>query len=248
MTVGVTALSYARGVPEVETELAKVTARHLRRAEELCRRRLALELGDQRGNRPGSARFGVSNRLAADVRLAHTDFAPPDPKAFVVPRELLPEQQQLYRAGVAGYVALFGEEPARAVDLGFDTVLDGLEARLVGDVGVAVDTDRGPELRVLRLGERRFGQFLLDDVEQRIATVRCAEWASGPGSLRLVVADVLHLDRAELEIDLHADLVPAREWVAQRFDEIRAFASDPRPRAGSDCQGCRFVAGCTEHR
>jgi hypothetical protein len=235
-------------VAAVATEFTKITSRHLRGAEEICRRRLAKELDDQRGNPPGQARFGVSNRLTNDVRLAHTEFAPPDPKAFVVPAEMLPEQQRVYRAGVAGYLALFGDEPARAVDTRFDTALDDLEVRLVGDIGIALETDDGCELRVLRVGERGFGQSLLDDVDLRFVVLRAASWAAGNGPLRVVAADVLQVARAELTVDVDAQVTDTRAWLDERVAVIRALADDPRPRAGHDCLGCRFVSGCIAHR
>lgn len=214
----------------------------------MCRRRLAHELADQRGNAPGNARFAVSNRFSADARLAHTDLAPPDPRAFVEPTELLPEQVRAYRAAVAGYLALFGDEVARAVDLGFETVVADLEIRLVGDVGLALETPGGCELRVLRLGERGFGQSLLDDVDLRFATMRAAAWTGTGATLRIVVADVLNVERAEFVVDVDAQLDDARAWVAERVKVIRDLTVDAQPKAGRDCLGCRFVAGCRAHR
>jgi hypothetical protein len=244
---GVVVLSYARRVATATAdELAKITSRHLRQADEMCRRRLALDLDDQRGNAPGSARFEVGNRFTADARLAHTELAPPDPRAFVVPSEMLPEQQRVYEAAVAGYLTLFGDQPARAVDLRFETVLDDLGVRLVGDVGIALDTDDGCELRVVRLGSRGFGK-LLDDVDLCVATVRTAGWAAGRGPLRVVVADVLDLEVAHLTLDVDAEVEAARAWIAGRVEHIRTLAADPRPRPGHDCLGCRFVAGCRAH-
>jgi hypothetical protein len=238
----------------VADELAKITPRHLRQADEMCRRRLAHELADQRGNAPGNARFAVSNRFSADARLAHTEFAPPDPRAFVEPSELLPEQVRAYRAAVAGYLALFDDEVARAVDLGFETVVADLEVRLGGDVGLALETPAGCELRVLRLGERGFGQSLLDDVDLRFATMRAAAWTgagtgTGTGTtLRIVVADVLNVERAEFVVDVDAQLDDARAWVAERVKVIRDLTVDAPPKPGRDCLGCRFVAGCRAHR
>jgi hypothetical protein len=231
----------------VATEFTKITPRHLRQADEMCRRKLALETDGQRGNWPGDARFGVSNRLSADVRLAHTEFAPPDARAFVVPEDLLPEQRRVYGAGASGYLALFGAAPARVVDVGFETVLEDIEVRLVGDIGIALDTDAGCELRVLRLGERGFGQSLLDDNDLRFAVVRAASWAAGRGPLRVIAADVLNALRAELVVDIDADLPEARAWLDERVAEIRALATDPIPRPGRDCLGCKFVAGCRAH-
>jgi hypothetical protein len=234
---------------EVATELTKITARHLRRAEEMCRRRLALELDDQRGNRANGARFAVSNRVAADVRLAHTEFGPPDPAAFVVPTELVPEQQRVYQAAVRGYLALFGDRPAGAIDLGFDTEVEPLGVRLVGDVGVALDTGNAFELRVLRLGTRGHDQPLVDDVDLRFATLRAAAWLSSAPELRVVAADLLGLACSELVIDVReAERAAAQEWLAERVAHVRALADRDRPKAGSDCLGCGFVAGCRAHR
>src|SRR3954468_21517029 len=136
--VGVTRLSYSHHMPVGDPEpYLKITPRHLRHAERTCRRRLACELADQRGNAPGSARFAISNRIAADARLAHTDFEVPDPRAFVPPADLLPEQQRVYAAAVAGYLTLFGTARARAIDTPFEIPIDDLEVRLVGEVGIA---------------------------------------------------------------------------------------------------------------
>jgi hypothetical protein len=233
---------------DVATELTKITPRHLRRADEMCRRRLALELDDQRGNRSNGARFAVSNRLSADVRLAHTEFGPPDPAAFVVPADLVPEQQRVYAAGVAGYRALFDHRPARTAELRFDTDITPLDVRLVGDVGVAVETAAGHELRVLRLGERGHDQPLLDDVDLRFAALRAAAWATDAAQIRIVVADVLGLASSEFTIDLATGLAAAEAWLSQRVAQIRALADRDHPKAGSDCLGCGFVAGCRAHR
>jgi len=232
-------------VADVATEFTKITLRHLRRAEELCRRRLALETAGQYGNRSSDARFGVPNRVAADVRLAHTDFGPPDTRAFVVPGELLPEQQRVYGAAVSGYLALFGDEPGRAADLGFETVLEELEVRLVGDIGVALDTDDGCEVRVLRVVEP--GRPLIDDADLRFTIVRAAAWAAGR-PLRLVAADVLNVQRADLVVDVEAELPDARAWVDERVAVVRELVADPQPRAGVHCLGCGFVSGCKAHR
>jgi hypothetical protein len=227
-------------------EYTKITLRHLRRAEDICRRRLALETAGQYGNRGNDARFGVPNRVTADVRLAHTDFGPPDTRAFVVPGELLPEQQRVYGAAVSGYLALFGEEPGRTADLGFDTVLDEVQVRLVGDVGVALDTDDGCEVRVLRVVEP--GRPLLDDVDLRFTVVRVANWATGRGELRIVAADLLNVQRADFVVDVDASLPDARAWVDERVALVRELIADPEPRAGQHCLGCGFVSGCKAHR
>jgi hypothetical protein len=231
--------------PSEPTEYTKITLRHLRRAEEICRRRLALETAGQYGNRGTDARFGVANRVSADVRLAHTDFGPPDTRAFVVPSELLPEQQRVYGAAVSGYLALFGEEAGRTVDLGFDTVIEELDVRLVGDIGVALDTDDGCEVRVLRVVEP--GRPLLDDVDLRFTVVRAAEWVAGR-ALRVVAVDLLNVQRADFTVDIGAELPNARAWVDERVAVARERIAHPEPKAGVHCLGCGFVSGCKAHR
>ncbi|MCU1426803.1 MAG: hypothetical protein JWL83_803 [Actinomycetia bacterium] len=212
----------------------------------MCRRRLALELDNQRGNPPGNARFEVSNRISADARLAHTELAPPEARAFVLPTELLAEQQRVYAAAVAGYLTLFGSTSARAVDTSFETPLPELEVRLVGDIGVALETDDGVEVRVLRVGDRGHARSLLDDIDLRFITLRAAPWSHGR-PLRLVVAELLNLDHATFDIDVDERAPAAYEWVAERVAFIRSIADSDAPRAGHDCLGCRFVNGCRAH-
>jgi hypothetical protein len=234
-------------VDAAATDYAKITPRHLRLADEMCPRRLACEIDGQRGNRGGDARFAVSNRFEQDVRLAHTELAPPDRRAFAGPAELLPEQQRVYAAAVAGYLALFGDEPARVADLTFDTVLDDLEVRLVGPVGIPLDTPGGPELRVLRLGDRGFNRPLLDDVDLRFAAVRAAVWVGEQARLRVVVANVLDLAASSFEVDMATELPAARDWLEARVLDVRLHADRDRVRAGSQCLGCGFVSGCRAH-
>jgi hypothetical protein len=223
---------------------AKVTAMHLRRAERMCARRLALDQQDQRGNRSATRRFEVANRLVADARLAHTEGGPPDPRAFVVPRDLFPEQQRVYEAGARGYLACFGGASARLVEHdAWSTDVPGLGARLVGDVGIALETDGGHELRVLRLG--RGARPGIDEVDVRVALLRSEAWATG--SLSLVVADVLAATAHRVSLDVAAQLPEARAWLAERIGVLRDRTRDARPTVGADCQGCPFVAGCPPH-
>jgi hypothetical protein len=67
-------------------------------------------------------------------------------------------------------------------------------------------------------------------------------------TLRVVVAELLNLGTDEFTINLAAALEEARPWLAERVAHIRALAADPTPKAGRDCLGCRFVAGCRAHR
>jgi hypothetical protein len=221
----------------------------LRRAEEMCRRRLKHEhTGDKRSANPSAtARFAVSNRLSADARLAQTELGPPRAEAFVEPRDLEPEQRALYRAAVQGYLAEFGERPGRAVDLGWHTHLADAEVDLVADPGIALDLPDGRrELRVLHLGSRYRAAPLLDAVNRRVALVRTAEWA--PEQLTIVAADLIECEVSRETPDLVRDRAEAEEWINERVAIVKQLAADGRSRAGSDCSGCPFIAGCDQFR
>ena len=221
----------------------------LRRADEMCRRRLKHEhTGDKRSaNSSASARFAVSNRVSADARLAHAELGPPRAAAFVDPRDLEPEQRALYRAAVQGYLGEFGDRPGRAVDLGWQTHLDGVDVDLVADPGIALDLPDGRrELRVLLFGGRSRGGSLLDAVNRRIALVRTAEWA--PDQLTIVTADLIERQVQRDTPDLGRERADAMAWIGERAERVKQLAADGRARAGADCAGCPFIAGCEEFR
>jgi hypothetical protein len=214
----------------------------------MCRRRLAREIhsGKRNVNKTADMRFAVSNRIEADARLAQAECGPPRPEAFVDPRELEPEQRALYRAAALGYLDEFGETDAIVVDLGFRTELPELGVELSSNLGIAAEhADGNRELRKVLVGARRDSQ-LLDAVDLRVALVRTAEWA--PVQLDIVVVDVIEQRRDPPRIaDLDSDRAEARTWITTRVGRILELAADGRPRAGRDCQGCAFIAGCAAH-
>jgi hypothetical protein len=86
---------------------------------------------------------------------------------------------------------------------------------------------------------------LLDQVATRVALVRTASWA--PDDLRIVAVDVIDQREHIASPRLPDDRDAALDWVASRVEIVRRHAADGRPRAGADCQGCAFVAGCEAH-
>ncbi len=229
-------------------ELPQITPAHLRRADEMCRRRLAREVsgGKRRANKTADMRFAVSNRVEADARLAQSEFGAPRAEAFVEPGELEPEQQALYRAATRGYLDAFRDTPARIVDLGFRTTLPDLGVELSSNLGLATELeDDRRELRKIVVGSQRAGSPLLDPVDTRVALVRTEDWA--PEQLSIAVADVIQQRRATHVPDLEHDRAEAHTWIADRVGRILELASDPRPWAGRDCQGCAFISGCSKH-
>jgi hypothetical protein len=220
----------------------------LRRADDLCHRRLAREHagGKRFANKAADARFAVSNRLAADARLAHTDPESVRAEAFVEPHELEPEQRHLYRAGARGYLTYFSARPGRIADLGWRSALPELDVDLVGDLGVALDLADGThELRIVKLGGRRAGAALLDPVELRCALLRTTDWA--PTDLRIVVADLLEHEIVSHVPELETERLEAAAWINERVEIIKQHAAHGRARAGADCNGCAFIAGCEAH-
>ncbi len=232
-----------------QPQTPRVTASLLRRADQMCRRRLKHEhTGDKRSaNNAANARFAVSNRLSGDARLAQTELGPPLPEAFVEPRDLEPEQQALYRAAARGYLSEFGDRPGRAVDLGWHTHLADADVDLVADPGIALELpDGGRELRVLSFGARGRNASLLDSVNRRVVLVRTAEWA--PDQLTIVAADLIDCEVTRETPDLERERAEALEWISDRTVRVRELAADGRARAGADCAGCPFIAGCEEFR
>jgi hypothetical protein len=229
-------------------ELPRVTPALLRRADDMCRRRLAREHegGKAHANRVADARFAVANRLVADARLAHAEPDTVRAEAFVEPRELEPEQQALYRAGVRGYLAEFGHRPGRSLDLGWRTTLEPHGVDLIFDPGLALERpDGGREVRILKLGGRRSGAPLLDPVELRCVLLRTEDFASE--ELVVVATDLIEQESVTHVADLACERPEALAWVAERIAVILRHAGDARARAGNDCNGCAFVAGCAAH-
>lgn len=231
----------------MEPDRPQITPAHLRRGDDLCRRRLAHELrgGKRHANKTADARFAVSNRLDADARLAHAEVGALRPEAFVDPVDLEPEQRALYRAAARGYRALFADDAVKAVDLGWRTTVPDLDVDIVANIGLAVEhVDGARELRMLRVG-RPASSELIDAVDVHVALVRTEEWA--PDDLRIVAADVIDLRAKPVAPVLPRDREIAREAIARRVPRLLELAADPRPHAGADCRGCAFVSGCAKH-
>ena len=228
-----------------DIEFPRVTPAMLRRADAMCRRRLAREHagGKRLANRGADARFAVSNRIFEDAVLAHAEIGPPRPEAFVDPKDLEPEQRALYNAAARGYVEAFGDRPGRANDLGWNTHLADLGVDLVDRPGIALDLPDGRrELRVLHLGTRHLGAPLLDPVQRRVALVRTEEWA--PDQLTIVAADLIEQELTRDTPDLARERAEAHEWIAARVEVVKQLAADGRTQVGADCSGCPFIAGC----
>ncbi|MFM8236901.1 MAG: hypothetical protein ACKOBG_03970 [Actinomycetota bacterium] len=218
-----------------------MTAAMLRRADDMCPRRLHHHHSGARAtSAPGGDAFAVSNRIASDAELWHRAGA--DGAAFPEPGDLEPEQRAVYTAAGRTYLRRFGGVPVRVDDLGWSSDLADPEVRLLGRVGLAVVLPDGrPELRILRTTGDAGPRSLVDDVDLRFALLRTADWA--PDGVRVAVVDLV-ADRS-IEYDLDgAARVDAREWLAARLDVVRARADRSRPVVGRDCGSCPCIPGC----
>jgi hypothetical protein len=221
-------------------DLDRVTPALLRRAEEMCPRRLHHEHNSRAKPSPlGDAPFEVANRLTQDAITWHKGGDPAVP-GFPEPADLEPEQRAVYRAAARAYTARFSEFPLEMHDLEWSTDFPELAVQLVSSPGIAVvAADGRRELRLLRL---HAGDARIDDVELRCLLLRASEWA--PDGFRIVVVDLLGDNTVEYEIDVTERLDETIEWLRERVEAVRARADRFRAITGADCRTCQCIPGC----
>ena len=188
----------------------------------------------------GSTRWRLGQRLREDVALAHAERRVPTRRDFPTPTDLTSEEQAVYAAAAAGYLLLFGDAPAVAIDVPGRQVYDDLGIELAARAGVLVDTDDGTELRILRtrgtqprIEEQQFHTAALFAPADRLP-------------VRIVAADLLSLLTATATVDAE-HVEPARQWLADRVDTWRDAAAD-NGYDQKDCFACTFVWDCRVHR
>lgn len=235
---------------EATQELAKVTVRQLARAEQTCPRRLALDhLGNQ-ANRGANRGYRVASQIAGDAQLAHTRLGSPRADHFRPTDDLYPEERRVYEVAAAWYVALFGDHPMIAADTDrddFETVAASLGVRLIGQAGLALESETGArELRMLAIGDRSTEE-LLESASVKFALLRRREWTR-LGPLRIVRVDLLGGSAVEAEVDGREVWATLRDWLVERIGVVRAHADRRSPRAGWECARCPYIAGCSALR
>jgi hypothetical protein len=224
----------------VDEELPRVTPALLRRADEMCARRLHHEFNSGRKLSPlGDRAFEVANRLTNDAILWHRGDVTAA-HGFPEPLDLEPEQRAVYRAGARGYVYMFGEGSVDVHEFDWTTELPDIGVRVIGPVGIPAVVDERPTLRVLRVGAR--AQRMVDSVEMRFYLLRAGEWAGD--TLHIVVADLLDTRSEEYELDVNERLPEARAWLETRVQLIRERTETRAARVGADCRDCVCIPGC----
>lgn len=223
-------------------ELPVVTAALLRRADEMCPRRLHHHYSGTRATSPaGDAGFTVANRIQADAELWHR--AGGDGEAFPAPGDLEPEQGALYAAAGRAYLRHFGAVRVKVHDLGWSSDVTEVGVRLLGRVGLAVVLPDGcPEIRILRTAGDTGTGSLVDETDLRFALLRTTDWA--PTRLRITATDLVADRSVEYDLDAATARPEAREWLAERAAVVGARADRDRPRIGRDCSLCPCIPGC----
>ena len=189
----------------------------------------------------------MNNRITEDARVAHTELRAARVSDFPTPTDLISEQQRVYRAAAAGYVALFADRPARAVEIDpWEAELDGLDLRLVSPLGLALElADGSPEIRTLKIGVAG-NRPLIDDADRRalvVARRRVGGHASAAARDRRPARGRGRRGRPRRR----GRAARRARWIEQRVALVRERAADPVPKAGDDCRGCPFVPGCKAH-
>ncbi len=187
-----------------------------------------------------SVRWRLGQRVREDIALAHAELRTPHARDFPTPRDLTSEECAVYAAAVSGYLLLFGDVPARALDVAGRAALSEPGIELAARPGMFVDTDDGTELRMLRLA----GTEPHIEDQHRHAAALLAPSDCFP--VRIVAADLLSLATTTVTIDAD-DVARALEWFDGRVGAWRAAAEiggfDHR-----DCLYCSFVWDCRVHR
>ena len=231
----------------------KVTPYLLRRAGDLCGRRLDLEYRGESGNRDPVNRGRVRERFLDAARTAHALDLRLAPPPWTATPGLTPEEEVVFEQAVHWYCRLFGDRTVTLFDHDLDrpTELADADLRLGGWVDLTVTgTDGGRELRQLDFWGRAAPADLLDDWSVRLALVRLADahgdWL-GDGPLTVSWTDLLGGVRGELAVvDTDAAVGAARAALDARVDELTVRAAGGAVTHGADCPTCRFHKGCPE--
>ncbi|HEY1738376.1 MAG TPA: hypothetical protein VGI86_06690 [Acidimicrobiia bacterium] len=207
--------------------------------EPQCGERARRLLDGARPMNMAKTRRRLSQRLRGDAALAHSERRKPNIRDFPTPNDLSTEEQAVYRAAAAGYLALFGDTSAIVLDLPRRLTLDESGIELAANPGLCVETDEGSELRVLAI----------NGTEPRIApsALHAAAMLAPSDALpiRVVAADLLSLETTESRIT-GGEVEAAWNWATERAAAWRA-ATD-RPTFNHDgCRTCEFVWGCPTH-
>jgi hypothetical protein len=233
--------------------LPRISPFLLRRADDLCARRLAREMDGPRGSHDPLHRARLRDAFLARARDLHATVHAPTAGDFVGAGDDLEAEEQLVLAQAARwYAVMFADRAVRYHDHGLEHPSPSRRrgVRIGGWVDLAVvGADGAKEYRHLDLWAGRPPDNEPLDLETvRVAVLRLRRWV-GDDPLRVVWADLLRGDLREQTVRLGGedDLDPLVDWFDERLDLARARAAEPLPTMGDDCRTCRHVALCPAH-
>ncbi|MEI8000284.1 MAG: PD-(D/E)XK nuclease family protein [Actinomycetes bacterium] len=234
--------------PSRSGPLPKVTPFLLRRADDLCARRLDHEFRGEPGNADPVHRGRLRDAFLAAALDAHERDAVLGP--WRVAGRRTPEENAALEQAIHWYRHLFGDRSVRVVELGLDrpTEAAGFTARLGGWVDLVVVGDDGVhELRQFDLWAGDAPDDVLTHPAVRSALVRIAARLGDPATESMLVSwtDLLRGVRREARCGA-AGLAAARAAVHAGVDLVVARTAHPGAEPGADCATCRFRKGCPE--
>ena len=232
-----------------ETPLPKVTPYLLRRADTMCRRRLAEEVeGGTRADDPVN-RARMREAFLARAADVHAELRAPSASDFDgIGAELEVEERAVLAQAGRWYTQMFGTRPVRLHDHGLDQPSESRarELRVGGWVDLTlVDGNGTKELRQLDLWCGRVPADALELEAVRFAVLRLSRWF-GDEPLRVVWADLVRGNERETTVR-SGDVDELRAWFDTRVEGVRDAMARPDATNGADCGQCNVVAGCPEH-
>lgn len=238
------------GVPAepAPTTPSKVTPYLLRRADDLCGRRLALEHGGEPGSGDPVNRGRIRAAFLDAARAAHTRDVRLAPPPWTSPSFLEPEEVAVFDQAVHWYWRWFGGKTVSLDDHDLDrpSEVDGLDVRLGGWVDLTVvGVDGTPELRQLDFWGRPPPADLLATWEVRLALLRLGE-RIGSGEIEISWTDLLGGIHRSTVVDARRARAEARAALDERLAVVRARSARADIGHGADCPACRFHKGCPE--
>lgn len=230
--------------------LPVVTPYLLRRADDMCPRRLAMTFDDTKGTQGAFTRWRLRYPLVEGAHAAHAELRPPERASFVAPADLLHEEVALFERAADTYCRVFAGEPVEAVR-GHPGERRTESKRFGVIVGGAVDLLAvGPEgdheLRQFELWGRELCADPGTSWEMLLAALRVSK-VVGEAVLRIRHVDLLTGALDERLVDLRRQ----REGLVRRFEDrldlVRQRADKTAPEEGQDCGSCPHVPLCEVH-
>ncbi len=210
-----------------------------------CGERLRRRLSGSKGQFIAGARHSVLARLRADIALAHTELRHPSPNDFPDPVDLLPEQVRHYGAASRGYLALFGDRAAKALDWERARELPELGVHFKATPGIMLQrSDETLELRRVQASSR------VPNIDQSALHSLAILWEHNLRgvTVQLVAADVVALEVQTVELCVDDIIDDAHLWFRTRVEELRSIAAQSKVVTGNECADCPYVWDCPAHR